>query len=60
MDEFLSKWDGNIPERFEYNKGRIQISVMDRPFEIAWAEFHQTNAKLQILCKTCNLRKGKS
>jgi len=60
MDDFLTKWDPHsIPSRFEYNRGRIQISVMDRPFEIAWAEFHQQNAKLQLLCKTCNLRKGK-
>lgn len=59
MDEFLATWSGQMPERFEYNNGRIQISVMDRPFELAWAEFHNSRAKLQLLCKPCNLSKGK-
>ena len=59
MNEFLATWSGQIPEKFEYSKGRIQLCPKDRLFELMWYDYHLKNAELQILCKKCNLKKGK-
>jgi hypothetical protein len=49
------------PTRFDYID-RLNISKFkeqDIQFASEWREYHRTNANLQILCKSCNLRKPK-
>lgn len=51
-----------IPKSFD-DVSRLSFEIKfkkdDFIFEKEWLEYHRTNAKLQILCKTCNLKKSK-
>jgi hypothetical protein len=49
-----------IPSMFNESECNIYcFKPEDVEFETSWVIFHNNNATLQILCKTCNLRKGK-
>ena len=53
-----------IPERFDRmydpNNGKIRtIPAEFQKFEKNWIKYHNRFARYQLLCKTCNIRKGK-
>jgi hypothetical protein len=57
-DEFIGG-EQCIPTRCaETLKGATRFHEHDREFERRWVDFHNQKAKLQILCKSCNLSKG--
>ena len=58
--DFINSYDGLIPDKFDDNhKKHMSIFLeKDYDFEIKWKEYHNLNCNLQILCKTCNLKKG--
>lgn len=58
-DNFINKTELDIPEYFSYDENS-HIYVFDNDhvdFKNSWIKHHNDNAKLQILCKTCNLKK---
>lgn len=59
-NKFMSSNTLSIPTVF--NESDCNIACFrpdDCEFETNWIIFHNNNATLQILCKTCNLQKGK-
>lgn len=56
---FLSKFSKNLPTEFdECEKYSLKkFRKADKLFADEWKEYHKINAKLQILCASCNLKK---
>ena len=38
----------------------LYLLEKDFEFENRWKDYHQTKATFQVLCRTCNLKRGKS
>lgn len=58
--DFLEKIKMPIPSTFRtIEDNRRAFREEDNDFEKAWQEFHLKNAKLRILCATCNLKREK-
>ena len=55
--DFL-KFQTDIPSTFYYNRKTCQPRFIDKKFARRWQCYHKKHAKLQWLCKTCNLKKG--
>ncbi len=54
-DDFMAQYNGNIPSVFDENVGHLKcFKKEDREFETKWYNYHEKNAKLRMLCKTCN------
>jgi hypothetical protein len=54
--------DNTLPIPSIFNDSAHDIACFrpeDNEFETKWVIFHNTNATLQILCSSCNLKKGK-
>jgi hypothetical protein len=58
-DAFLQQWSAPLPEVFagKRSSGRARLQP-HMPFTVAWQQYHRQRARYQMLCKTCNLRKG--
>jgi len=62
--EFLKLWmdttDQSPPSKFRYNHRTCQpmFTRSDTGFTRKWQSYHKTHAKLQWLCRKCNLKKG--
>jgi len=58
-DNFINTTKLDIPDYFTYDE-KSHIYVFDDShldFKNSWIDYHNTNSRLQILCKPCNLRK---
>lgn len=55
--DFVSNYKGKIPNKFVKMGIRNTFSIDDNEFKLAWRQYHLDNAKLQPLCKYCNLAK---
>ena len=58
-DTFINTANLDSPDYFSYDQN-FHIYVFHEEhldFKNAWIKYHNTNSRLQILCKTCNLRK---
>lgn len=56
--EFLeNRYD--IPTKFGKELITNKITLKDSIFKDEWIDFHNINTTYQILCKNCNLKKGK-
>jgi hypothetical protein len=55
--DFL-KVQTDIPSTFYYNRKTCQPRFIDKKFARRWQCYHKKHAKLQWLCKICNLKKG--
>jgi hypothetical protein len=42
------------------NTCRQMFRTEDHEYEIKWNDYHQEHATYQVLCKPCNLKKGKN
>lgn len=58
-DDFLTNNILRIPNKFASNEYSFltRFHDDDTEFKDNWIEFHRNNCKLQILCKSCNLKK---
>lgn len=58
-EDFLQLNQLNVPTIFTSNSYLCMTTFCeeDSMFSNAWVQYHRANCKLQILCKTCNLRK---
>lgn len=63
--DFLKLWMDttaqSLPSKFRYNRRTCQptFTQTDIGFTRKWQSYHKTHAKLQWLCKKCNLKKGR-
>jgi len=57
-ERFLA--DNKPPQKFDENLETHEVIFRksDKPFQDKWEDFHEKNADLQILCRSCNLSKG--
>lgn len=55
--DFISK-QSHLPSEFDYTKFGRKFKKSDDFFRRAWVMYHEQNAKLQWLCKPCNLKKS--
>lgn len=56
--DFLKNYTGTIPNTFDQSKDYRKIfKPCNAQFEKEWQSYHKKNAKLQILCKECNLKR---
>ena len=59
-NEFLEKCKLEVPTDFDYTrKCQTKFKKINSTFSEQWQRYHRSNAKLQWLCSTCNLKKGK-
>lgn len=50
----------DVPDSFDKNEFAARIfKVDDLEFELEWVKYHNSKATYQILCRTCNIKKGK-
>jgi len=63
--DFLKLWMDttaqSLPSKFRYNRRTCQptFTRADVGFTRKWQSYHKTHAKLQWLCRKCNLKKGR-
>jgi len=52
--------NNKAPEKFDENLETHEVIFRkcDKDFQDNWEDFHEKNADLQILCRSCNLSKG--
>lgn len=61
--DFEKEWLGELPtefvqlENYTFNTNAHSFKPEDAVFSAAWSVFHAKNAKLQILCRGCNLKR---
>jgi len=55
--QFIKLYPCEIKKFLKDNNTRIMFDDADIEYKNKWVEFHQSNASLQILCRTCNLKK---
>ena len=62
-ENFLKITDKQIPTIFNdvkiYDKNIDGFKYDDEEFKNEWVEYHNKNCNLQVLCKSCNLKKPK-
>ena len=58
QQNFLKLQTQPLPTKFRYNRKTCQPQLLDVSFARRWQFYHKKHAKLQWLCKTCNLSKG--
>ena len=62
-ENFLKITDKQIPTKFNdvkiYDKNIDGFNYDDEEFKNEWVEYHNKNCNLQVLCKSCNLKKPK-
>ena len=62
-DKFLEITDKKRPTEFNnvktYDKNVDAFKYEDEEFKNEWIEYHKKNCNLQVLCKSCNLKKPK-
>ena len=58
-DNFINTTELDIPDYFSYNQNSHIYAFHEEhvDFKNAWIKYHNSHSKLQILCKSCNMRK---
>lgn len=58
LSETFVSTQSNLPTEFDYTKYGRKFKKSDTDFQKCWVVYHKDNAKLQWLCKPCNLKKS--